>query len=203
MISCSNFKFFATPFSAIALILLFGCGQNTATSEMSNPYHQDSSTPDNSQPFKLTCLEAQLLKTINLYREQNGLSHLLPSKVSTLASRWHAQNMNDLQYFSHTEPSGRTFSQRGSFFGFNVNGENILAGTGNVNSAFCGWKNSAGHNANMLNTNFKFTGLGFYNGNYLGGTWSHNFSNNLSDGSATLYSPDSSCNLPNLVPACN
>jgi uncharacterized protein YkwD len=47
-------------------------------------------------------------------------------------------------------------------FGYNYNtwkGENLAAGVDSAQGAFDLWKNSPGHNANMLNANFKVVGI--------------------------------------------
>jgi hypothetical protein len=75
-------------------------------------------------------------------------------------------------YFSHDDtPIGRTWSQRISDCGYNHGtwiGENIAAGYSSAASVFEGWKNSPGHNSNMLSTNFTAIGIGRYQG---GGTF--------------------------------
>ena len=65
-------------------------------------------------------------------------------------------------YFSHTDSLGRDPFQRMAAFGYNYNtwkGENLAAGADTAQGAFNLWKNSPGHNANMLNANFKVIGI--------------------------------------------
>ncbi len=66
-------------------------------------------------------------------------------------------------YFSHTLSGGVTWSQNIANHGYTYStykGENIAAGYATAQQTFTQWKNSSGHNANMLNGNFKAIGIG-------------------------------------------
>lgn len=112
--------------------------------------------------------EREFLNLINEYRRQNGLGPLQVSRSLTEASRWLSRDMANNNYFSHTDRLGRNPFQRMSDFGYNFNtfrGENIAAGNADARATFEQWRNSPGHNANMLNPNFRVIGIGRANNN--------------------------------------
>lgn len=153
--------------------------------------------------FKLSCEEAQFITFLNIYRKQNSRSVLRVSKSATLAARWHAQNMIDLNYFSHTEPNGRDFSSRISSFGYGGWAENIAAGNSNAGNTFCQWKNSPGHNSNMLDSRHSATGIGRASGGGNYGTyWSSNFGGSVGDDLAEPLTSDPGCTIARILPGC-
>ncbi len=107
--------------------------------------------------------EQAALKLINDYRAQNGLGPLRVSIALTRAADWLSADMAGRNYFSHTDSQGRDPFQRMTAFGYNYNnsyrGENIAAGYGDAARTFNLWRTSAGHNAAMLNANFKVIGI--------------------------------------------
>jgi hypothetical protein len=63
-------------------------------------------------------------------------------------------------------------------YGYNTSkGENIAAGYSTAEAVFTGWKNSPGHDANMLNTNFTVIGIGleYVQGSPYGNYWTTDF----------------------------
>jgi len=107
--------------------------------------------------------EQAFLGMINSYRAQNGLGPLSLNDQLNTASKWMSQDMGAHNYFSHTDSQGRDPFARMAAFGYNYNtwrGENLAAGTDSAQAAFDMWRNSAGHNANMLNGNFTVIGIG-------------------------------------------
>ena len=106
--------------------------------------------------------EQQFLTLINNYRAQNGLGALTISTNLNRAAAWMAQDLGANGYFSHTDSLGRDPSTRAQNCGYPGGaGENIAAGTvkDTAAEAFDMWKNSAGHNANMLNGSYKTIGI--------------------------------------------
>ncbi len=106
--------------------------------------------------------EQAALKLINDYRAQYGLSPLRVSIALTRAADWLSADMAGRNYFSHTDSQGRDPFQRMTAFGYNYTGyrgENIAAGYGDAARTFNLWRNSSGHNAAMLNANFKVIGI--------------------------------------------
>ena len=107
--------------------------------------------------------EEAFLGLINQYRAQNGLGGLSLDSQLNDASKWMSQDMCAKNYFSHTDSLGRDPFARMAAFGYNYNtwkGENLAAGTDTAQAAFDIWRNSPGHNANMLNGNFTVIGIG-------------------------------------------
>ncbi|MGQ9479256.1 MAG: CAP domain-containing protein [Thermoproteota archaeon] len=107
--------------------------------------------------------KAAFLYLINQYRQQNGLQPLSVSNALTIAAQDHSEDMANRNYFSHTTPEGKTFVDRIREAGYTYNtclGENIAAGYPTAQNVFEAWKNSPGHNGNMLNPCFKAIGIG-------------------------------------------
>lgn len=107
--------------------------------------------------------EQAFLRLINDYRTANGLGTLQLSVALTNSSKWMSNDMATNGYFSHTDNQGRDPFVRMNSFGYNYNtwmGENLAAGYSDAVNTFNQWKNSPGHNENMLNPNFKVIGIG-------------------------------------------
>lgn len=122
--------------------------------------------PGSAQAY--SAQELAFLTIINDYRAGHGLGPLLLSDVISGACYLHNSDMSDFGFFSHTSeksnhfPQGATPWDRMKAGGYNYNtsmGENIAAGYADAAAVFQGWKNSPGHNANMLNGNFKVIGI--------------------------------------------
>jgi len=109
--------------------------------------------------------EQTLLEYINDYRIQNGLNPLTVSSTLTEAARWMSQDMGDKDYFSHTDSLGRDSFQRMAASGYDCEayntwcGENLAAGISSGGETFGLWRNSPGHNGNMLNPNYVVAGI--------------------------------------------
>ncbi|MBI2933181.1 MAG: CAP domain-containing protein [Planctomycetes bacterium] len=119
--------------------------------------------------FAQSSQEAEFLRLINQYRQEKGLQPLVLSPKLTQTAVWMSQDMAAKDYMSHTDSLGRDPFQRMATFGYAYNtykGENLAAGMGSAREAFIGWKNSPGHNANMLKPEFKAIGIArVYNSN--------------------------------------
>jgi uncharacterized protein (TIGR03437 family) len=106
--------------------------------------------------------ERMMLNLINEYRAQKGLRQLKISISLTRSAEWMSGDMAAKNYFSHTDSQGRDPFVRMSAFGYNYQtykGENLAAGYSDPASTFNQWKNSAGHNAAMLNGNYSVIGI--------------------------------------------
>lgn len=118
-----------------------------------------------AQTPTLDAEEQALLKLINDYRGQNGLQPLKASISLTNSAKWMSGDMAGKNYFpyNHVDSLGRDPFKRMADFGYGYNswrGENIAAGYSDAASTFTQWKNSPGHNANMLSTNYAVIGIG-------------------------------------------
>lgn len=107
--------------------------------------------------------ELAFLGLINQYRVQNGLRQLQLSIALTQAADWMSNDMASKNYFDHTDSQGRDPFARIGQFGYSYSGysgENIAAGNASASNTFTQWRNSAGHNANMLSSSYKVIGIG-------------------------------------------
>ena len=124
-----------------------------------------------------TAVEAErtMLCLVNLHRKANGLEPLAMEPKLREASRGHSEDMVSRGYFCHDYAPGcdgytpgdpeSTPSSRAKAKGYNGGvGENIAADSSSgvsSQSMFTQWKNSPGHNANMLGTSYYVFGMGF------------------------------------------
>jgi uncharacterized protein YkwD len=105
--------------------------------------------------------EQLFLQLINSYRAQNGLQPLALSYTLTRAAQWKSNDLAANNYFTHDDLT-RTWDQRIRDCGYGYNawlGENIAAGNSGAQATFDQWRNSSGHNANMLGANYTAIGI--------------------------------------------
>lgn len=117
-----------------------------------------------------TALDAEeeaFLGIINQYRAQNGLGALTACTSLNRAAQGHSEDMRDQNYFSHTGLNGSSPWDRACDACYELGcgpmtamAENIAAGNSSAQATFDQWKNSPGHNANMLGASFKMIGIG-------------------------------------------
>lgn len=110
-------------------------------------------------------MESSVLTLINNHRAANNLPPLTRNGQLDAAARGHSQDMAVNRYFSHYSQNGASPFDRMAAAGYSCSGargENIAAGQTSAQAAFDGWKNSAGHNANMLNGSYRSIGIGVY-----------------------------------------
>lgn len=116
-------------------------------------------------PQKAEALDSEeqvFLGTLNEYRAQNGLGPLATNNTLNNVARWMATDLGANNYFSHTDSLGRDPFQRMDQMGYDYNtwrGENLVAGTETSPYAFQLWRDSPGHNANMLGANYTVIGI--------------------------------------------
>lgn len=137
----------------------------TASSGGSNT----NTNTNQSTSSTLTADEQEVFDLINKQRTNNGLQALkIDNEVQNVA-RIKAQDMVDNNYFSHTSPTyGSPFDMLNSFkVSYKTAGENI-AGNSSNSEAVTAWMNSSGHKANILNSNFNYTGIGVVKSNKYG-----------------------------------
>lgn len=137
--------------------------------------------------------EKLFLTLINNHRAANGRAPLRASYTLSKASAWKSKDMGVNGYFGHNDLD-RTWDQRMRDCGYTFNtwaGENILGGgSGTAQQAFDAWRNSSGHNANMLSSNFTAIGIGrhYTAGSPYGWYWTTNFGG-YNDGFVTMTLP--------------
>ncbi len=129
------------------------------------PQPQKKSAPQKKKGS--TFREQQFLNILNNHRRQNGLHPLTMNKHLTTAARWHSNVMKKTGNVSHIipgHPHGESVydrAPRASYVGNGI-GENIAyKSTGfSPQGAFMAWKNSSGHNTQMLDPDWYVIGVG-------------------------------------------
>jgi uncharacterized protein YkwD len=133
--------------------------------------------------------EQALLDLINSYRAENGAGPLSVSTTLNRAASWMAVDMGSKNYFpaDHVDSFGRNPAGRVADCGNAASGigENMGAGTNRDSgqSQFNGWRNSPGHNTNMLRSEYTHIGVARYYaaGSYYRWYWVALFSRSASD----------------------
>lgn len=146
-------------FSVLAgffVFILTGCAPATA------PTATPGSSPE-SAPLPTASPEAKkFFAIINEYRGLHGLGALTLDPLLMQVGEWMASDMAENNRFAHEDSLGRDPFKRMSDLGYAFNtwrGENLAAGVATAEEAFKLWKNSPGHNANMMNPNFTVIGI--------------------------------------------
>ena len=114
-------------------------------------------------------IESATLCLVNVQRARHGERALRPNADLGRSAAAHSQDMVARNYFDHTSPGGETLLDRikASTYlppraGY-VLGENIALGTMQLATPAAiveSWMKSAGHRANILNAEFRDSGLG-------------------------------------------
>ncbi len=112
--------------------------------------------------------ELAFINLLNNYRSTNGLQPLLLSDMITEACDRHNSDMAKYSFFNHYSLASDWFAYNASpwdrmamsGYAFNTSmAENIAAGQTTAAQVFDAWKNSAGHNTNMLGAAYKVIGV--------------------------------------------
>ena len=114
--------------------------------------------------------KSAIVDLANTDRQQAGLAPLSENAVLDRAAQMKARDMMTKGYFEHTSPQGISpwywFEQSG--YDYRYAGENLAIGfvdSSEVNSA---WLASPTHKANILNTNYRETGIAVLSGLFQG-----------------------------------
>lgn len=123
--------------------------------------------------------ELDVFQLTNQERQARGLYPYAWNDLLADAARAHSQDMGTRNFFSHTNPDGKTPGDRIRDAGYNWSycGENIAAGQTTAAEVVQGWMNSPGHRANILSTDFCDLGVGYayVTGSAYGHYWTQNF----------------------------
>jgi uncharacterized protein YkwD len=107
--------------------------------------------------------ELEMLRLLNEYRVANGRAPLAIHPDLTRAAAWFSRDMAAGNYLppNHVDRNGRDIPTRFTWCGISYTSwaENIYAGSGSAQAAFDWWKNSPGHNTNMLLTGVTSVGI--------------------------------------------
>jgi len=120
--------------------------------------NESDSIPDETVQYP----EVEVLNAVNDIRAKNGLEPLKWSNSLAAVARAHSDNMAKNKFFSHTDPSGQTASDRikNAGISYRVMAENIAAGQTTANDVVNSWMQSDGHRNNILNPNLTHLGVG-------------------------------------------
>ena len=160
-------------------------------SEPANPSQTCTGVDLQPTPDDLDQVRSATLCLINHQRALAGLPALKLSATLQAVAQAKSQEMVARDYFDHTNPDGLTAAQRvlnshyvpdGSSYTI---GENIAFGTVNLGtpaSIVEAWMQSPGHRENILDANYRETGIGVapaappsYNDGQAGGTYTQEF----------------------------
>lgn len=107
-----------------------------------------------------------VLSEMNSYRAKEGLSPLHFDLRLVLAAGDRMQDMEDLEYWSHEAPDGRSpfvwLKPHG--YDFRFAGENLATGFETVELLVEGWMESPGHRANILSSDYADVGIAVIDG---------------------------------------
>ena len=109
--------------------------------------------------------EQRMLSLINAYRQTKGLGPLAFSPSLNRAAAWMSRDMATKRYFSHTDSTGRSAFARMTDCGYTnamSMAENIAGGHADAAATLEQWKNSPGHNTNLLKADARVAGIGRY-----------------------------------------
>jgi len=102
----------------------------------------------------------------NQVRQEFNLNPLTDNKKLDQAAMMKAENMIQNNYFNHTSPSGVTpwhwFAEAG--YDYKYAGENLAIGFFESEEVFRAWMNSPTHKENLVNPNYKETGIAVLRG---------------------------------------
>ena len=120
-------------------------------------------------PVNLTGVEGAIVEMTNDIRRRYGLAFLLQEEMCPDAARVHSADMVNRNYFSHTDPQGRTLKERlPAKPAMRQWGENIWTGSGYdprqvhylARMIMDGWMKSPGHRENILAPGYTHLGVG-------------------------------------------
>jgi hypothetical protein len=115
-----------------------------------------------AQSVGMNVEELDACRATNEYRILFGLRALRYSAGLARAARGHSEEMEKLNYFSHSSPTpqNRTPEQRCQREGARYSAENIAQGQHSGRAAVDGWLHSSGHHRNILGKGHQAVGLG-------------------------------------------
>lgn len=124
-------------------------------------------TPTPVASSRPTSIAEQMLQAVNTERANHGLVALTLNTQLTKSAQAYALKMQQLNFFSHTDPNGGTFRQRNEAAGYTNwqwMGENIAYGQPTVAEVVKDWMNSPLHRDNILEPRARELGVGYVSG---------------------------------------
>lgn len=118
-----------------------------------HPYDEYHTTDENGNEVVLygyydDDYAKQVFDMVNSYRTENGLNVLNYNNATQESSN--IRTLEALAYWSHTRPNGERWNTTNSIWQNGGGGENLAMGYRTPEEVMTGWKNSPGHNHNML-----------------------------------------------------
>lgn len=110
----------------------------------------------------------ELIDLTNNYRKQLGLTELTPNARLTQAAVNKAGDLLNSQYFNHTSPAGKKFSQwiKDVDYKYFYVGENLAIDFDNNQEIFQAWLNSPSHKENIIKPQYQEIGIAVIEGKY-------------------------------------
>lgn len=150
----------------------------------SNPDVLDAGSP--TPPVTSDCLglgqprsdlHQSLLDAVNQYRAEHGLNPLIYSQTLEAEAETYVRDMSARNFFSHVDPDGHNPGDRALTAGFchKYVGENLAAGQRSVEAVMAAWEASPGHNANLLDPDYVYVGVGIFVDGSGRPYWSENY----------------------------
>ncbi len=106
---------------------------------------------------------ARLLALVNAYRQAHDLPALAVSDALTAAAAAHTADMAARGYFAHTSPEGGRLEDRLAAAGyrFRFAAENLAGGQETPAEVLQSWRDSPGHDANLLSPAARAAGAAY------------------------------------------
>lgn len=135
---------------------------------------------------------AEVFRLVNEERAKVGLSAYTWNDTLMEAAQFKTDEMEELNYLSHTSPIYGDFSGIINLFltNYGASAENIAGAYSSPAAVMDGWMNSSGHKAAILSQTYTQIGIG-YSGNY----WTQQFTSKA--GTPVNGSSDSTTEIPN------
>lgn len=107
-----------------------------------------------------TAFASQVIQIVNEERAKNGLPPL--QAANDLNAFAYTRSTELPALFAHQRPDGSDPLYTVLEYGYMAAGENIASGYPTPQAVMEGWMNSEGHRANILNSGFRYIGVGCY-----------------------------------------
>jgi uncharacterized protein YkwD len=158
--------------ATLMLALLLALGGTTAAVAGAT-----DATPSSAE--RVSELDGQILKRLNLTRSTRGLRPLVASNELGAAATAHSRELIQAGVFQHDSPDGTSFARRLKRFysatGYArwAAGENILYSSTalNADAAIGAWLDSAPHRRNLLDPSWREVGIGTVRADSAGGVF--------------------------------
>lgn len=150
---------------SIAACSAGGGGSDSASTDTEGSSNNQGNfpPPGNNNCYSMDVNSCAAFKATNAQRIANGVPAMVYCQACYNMAAEQSQDMAVRGYFDHNRPD-ETFAQRVTRFGLASGaGENIAMGKVGAPVVDEMWMNSAGHRANILNSNFKSFAVGTYN----------------------------------------